>query len=386
MTNPREIRRKAENIYGELLRAWAAGTADDFFPRIVPADRKPHANLAEAARAVRELRDGSKERLGYGYMVEWEQVNSRRFGRNPFPRRIMFETAGDLLRLIEKQREFDAIVAAATAVRDAFPALGGWVGANLRTLPDLEPDLAGLIAVTRHLVAHPRPNCFARELPVPVDTKFVQRNRGVLRQWLDRLLPPHAVRPDEEHFERRFGLRYAEPDLFIRFLDPRLQARLCFPCPALALPLSTAAALEVGDAAVVVIVENKVNLLTLPTESGQIALGGLGHGIMLLQHLPWLRTASIFYWGDLDVDGFEILSSLRRLCPQTRSVLMDSRTLARHRPVAVCGNGRCPPVPANLTVAESAAFEQCASENIRIEQERLPAHVLCAPAALSMGT
>jgi len=385
MTNPREIRRKAENLYGEFLRTWAAGTADAFFPRVVPADRRPEGNPAEAARAVRELREGSKERLGYGYAVEWEEVKSRQFGRNPFPRRIVFETRGDLLRLIGKQREFDAIVAAAAAVREAFPELTDWVTENLRALAELGPDVAGLVAVTRHFLAHPRPKCFARELPVPVDTKFVERNRGVLRLWLDRLLPPHAIRADEEHFERRFGLRYAEPDLFIRFLDPCLQIRLGFPCPALALPLSTAAALDVGDAAVVV-VENKVNLLTLPKETGQLALGGLGRGITLLQHVPWLRTASIFYWGDLDVDGFEILSSLRRLFPQTRSVLMDFRTLARQRAIAVCGNGRCPPMPVNLTAAESAAFEACASENIRIEQERLTADVLCAPAALSMGT
>ena len=38
-------------------------------------------------------------------------------------------------------------------------------------------------------------------------TKFVERHRRILREWLDIVLPPETIRADEEHFERRFGLR-----------------------------------------------------------------------------------------------------------------------------------------------------------------------------------
>ena len=41
-----------------------------------------------------------------GYSIEWREVNSRKFGKNRFPVRILFETQDDLLRFTGKQREF----------------------------------------------------------------------------------------------------------------------------------------------------------------------------------------------------------------------------------------------------------------------------------------
>ncbi len=230
------------------------------------------------------------------------------------PRRVYFETREDLLRFIGKEREFDALVASVVLLRQQCPELESWITSNPKTIIALLDELPGLIAVVNYFKKNPRPNRFVRELPLSVDTKFIEQHKGVLRQWLDRILPAHTIRADEEHFERRFGLRYAEPDLFVRFLDPVLQDELGFPCSALSLPLSTLISLEVADARIV-IVENRVNLLTLPSTSRCIGLGGLGRGVTLLRYLPWLTRAPIIYWGDIDVDGFEILSIVRTLFP-----------------------------------------------------------------------
>lgn len=85
----------------------------------------------------------------------------------------------------------------------------------------------------------------ARELPIPVDTKFIERHQGLLRRWFDIVLPPHAIRADEDHFERRYGLRYVEPHLLVRLLDSELKRELAFPCSEFSLPLSTLADLPV---------------------------------------------------------------------------------------------------------------------------------------------
>jgi hypothetical protein len=97
------------------------------------------------------------------------------------------------------------------------------------------------------------------------------------------------------------------------------------------------------------IVENKVNLLTLPPSARTIAVGALGRAIVELRSVPWLARLPIFYWGDLDVEGFEILSALRAEFPQARSMFMDATAFANYRHLAVQGTGRKPAIPPHPT-------------------------------------
>ena len=219
---------------------------------------------------------------------------------------------------------------------------------------------------------HPRPNVFAREIPLSVDTKFVEQNSGILEQRLDRVLPPETIRADERHFERRFGLRYPEPQFLLRFLDPELQRSAGSPWRECSVSLHALAESPI-DATTVIIVENKVNLLTFPAVPSAIAMGGLGNGIVDLAYVTWLSNHSLWYWGDLDVEGFEILSRLRIRFPQTRSFLMDDTTLLRWKDsLAISGTARPRAVPALLTEPETTAFNFCDAHNMRIEQERIP--------------
>jgi hypothetical protein len=371
MIQPDEIHRKAENLYRDCLQAWLSGD-ESFFPRVIPARRTPDPeNVGAAVESMRRLREGSKESLGFGYTVEWREVNSRKLGRNKLPARIFFETRGDYLRFVGKEKEFTAFTDAVTRLRAEFPELDAWIRCNVQRMLEIASELDGLLHVLRFFREHPRPNLFARELPIPVDTKFIERRQGLLREWLDAILPPHVVRAEEDHFERRYGLRYAEPHLYVRLLDPDLARKLGFPCLEFSLPLHTLGGLAARPAAVV-IVENRVNLLTLPPQKLTLGLGALGKGVTLLRYIPWLSGLPVVYWGDLDVQGFEILSSIRACFPQTRSVLMDEGTLDRWRHLCTCGIAPGPPSLPHLTDPERAAYNRCRDENLRLEQERLP--------------
>ena len=370
MIQPEDIRRKADNLYPLFLRAWLTG--DGFFPRLIPSDKGLEQNLAAAVESIQRLRDESKESRGFGYTIEWKERKSRTHGSNLFPHRITFETRADLLRYIGRQREFDAFAAAVERIRSRYPVLEGWIRSHPSALIEAASDIIGLLDVVDYLHAHPRPGLFAREMPLEVDTKFIERNRRLLRDWLDAILPPHTIRADEEHFDRRFGLRYAEPNLLIRFLDDNLQRRAGSPWKECAVPLHALAAQPI-DADRVLIVENKVNLLTLPPLAGTLALGGLGNGAIDLRYLEWLNRVELWYWGDIDVDGLQILSRLRQLFPRLRSLLMDVETV--HCWKSRIGSpvpARALPAPANLTPPELAAYEICAQESLRIEQERFP--------------
>ena len=370
MIHPNEIRRKAERLYPQFLIAWLNG--EEFFPRTIPSQRQPNDDLSSAIQEVQRLRNEAKETVGHGYSVEWKEVNSRTHGRNLFPARILFETPHDFLKFISKKREFDSFTTAVEKIRTRLPALDPWIRSHRKLLSGIAADVPGLVEVVEYLQSHPRPGLFARELPLSVDTKFVERNQHILRDWLDLLLPPHMIRADETHFERRYGLRYAEPHLLMRLLDPSFRQKCGFPWPECSVPLQTLAEMQLAVDRVI-IVENKVNLLTLPLLQGTLAFGGLGYAVTDLRLLNWLREATIWYWGDVDTDGYSILSTIRSIFPQTQSLMMDHETLqAWKKNLMRPGTGRTVERPSGLTESEEAAFQECQLENLRIEQEHLP--------------
>lgn len=369
MIQPETLRRKAENLYGEFLCAWLEG--ESFFPRTVPAERRLDArDHAGAIAALQRLRDGSKEVQGFGYSISWRERKSRDFGRNPFPERIFFETQDDFLRFIDKHSEFIGFADAVTRLRAEFPILSGWIRSHRQLLIEVAPSLDGLLHVLRYFQQNPRPNRFARELPLPVDTKFIERHERVLYEWLD-LVVPEFVHSHETHFARRFGLLYPEIHVMVRFLDPQLQCEMASPWPELSLPISALAKLPVCSAEVIII-ENKVTLLALPQRARTIGLGALGRAVSELRYVRWLTNTPIKYWGDIDIEGFEILSALRAEFPNVTSLLMDEATLTRFQSLAGPGTGRQLALPPHLTPEERFAFERCLQQNIRVEQEKIP--------------
>ena len=110
LLNPDEIKAKALRQYSKFLSAWLAG--EDFFPLHIPGIGVPDDSLAVAQQQVQSLKNGSKDGLGHGYTIEWQERNSRHHGRNLFPDRVVFETRDDYLRFIGRQREFTEYAAA----------------------------------------------------------------------------------------------------------------------------------------------------------------------------------------------------------------------------------------------------------------------------------
>ena len=371
MISPVEIAAKAEKAYPRFLQKWVLGEDVDFFPLRVRANlavdpRRPAATIA----ATEELLAAAKEVRGWGYTVHRQRVRSRHLGTNEFPQSITIDSLDDLLKLSRKTEDFLAVCQVVNQVRAEFPGLEPWLRTNVRSLAALSESVGGLIRVAQYFVQNPWPDCYARQIPVRVDTKFVQRHGKILRQWLDELLPASAIDVNEKKFARRFGLRDGEPHRGIRLLDPELQLEVGLRYGELSLPLRSIAELPV-TAATVFIVENDLNLVTMPAFPRGIGIRGEGNSVNRLERVNWLVSNLVYYWGDIDVEGFLILSRLRNLFPHVQSLMMDLATIESQREYHVAGNMTEASPPTNLSPAESAAFEYCVHNNYRLEQEKI---------------
>lgn len=136
----------------------------------------------------------------------------------------------------------------------------------------------------------------------------------------------------------------------------------------------------------VVISENKDTALWFPPTPDAVSIEGDGTAVAAIAALDWVRAARyVVYWGDMDLDGLEILNQLRGTGLRVRSILMDvpsyqqweqfGTNVDRHgRPLRTSAR----PVP-HLTPAEAELYDllhepDCPGHR-RVEQERIPLSV-----------
>ncbi|WP_339684158.1 Wadjet anti-phage system protein JetD domain-containing protein [Gimesia maris] len=373
MITPSEIRKKSLRIYPQFVKSWLTG--QEFFPRRVPANLKLPKELGKAKQAIELLRANSKQNCGYGYSIDWEPIKSRSHGLNDFPVAIVLQTQMDLLRLVNAVEEFRTLQFSVEKLRRFQPSLEPWLleSTHWKDLLIAAGKLDELLLLTQYLVDHPRPNCFAREIALPVSTKLIEENKKLLASWLDLLLPRDKIdfKFNRTEFEPRYGLRFIQQHLLFRVLDPMLQQRLGLRFSELSLPVNSINELQPPPVNVFV-VENKVNLLTLPPISNSIAIGGLGKSISLFRDVDWLHRSNIYYWGDLDIEGFEILSQFREVFEHTESMLMDLTTFNTHSDLAIAWPNKPGSIPIKLSNSEQEIYHFLLHKKLRLEQERIP--------------
>lgn len=380
MLTPDEVRAKAARWWtsGEFLRAWLRG--EDFFaqPRDVPQIGlvRPGQALRDWAKIGREqeaLKAASKKALGYGYQLTWERRADRQIGGNDFIAGIFFDSAEDFLRFTRYDRDFRRFGRIAGLIESRLPALMPWVRQKPLRVLDFADDWYGLLRVCAYFLENPRPNVYVRQLPVAVPTKFIENHGAILRELLNFLLPETAVNADAETFEKRFGLRHKEEFVRFRILDENLAIA---GLSEMSLPLSQFEQLPIADRIErVFIAENEMNVLTFPPVANALMVFGKGKNITHLKLVEWLRAKPIFYWGDLDVEGFEILSLLRGFYPKVTSLLMDEATWTAFAGERGAGKNSVRQVPPMLTSAEERLFrhlKSCPIGACRLEQEKIP--------------
>ncbi|NEO84574.1 MAG: hypothetical protein F6J87_10025 [Spirulina sp. SIO3F2] len=372
MISPDEIKQKAERQYSKFLTS-VIEEGDNFFPLEFPVGKVP-SDYPALRDAVTKLLNQAKVQRGYGYHLELVQRNTRRHGMQSLPTKVWIDNEADYLRLLRKAKEVERFRQQVRLTLRVQPQLKPWLSAHPKKVIEYSNDWEALLDVCHYFQRCPRPNLYIRELPIRVHTKFIEQHKSIIQALLEAILPPEQLvditGEKDYRFEKRLGLKYREPLVRLRILDPMLRDRVQFSASDLSLPLSEFAQLNLAQPQCW-LTENLMNFLTLPPLAQSIGIFGSGYAVGQLKAAAWLQDCPIFYWGDLDVDGFKILSQLRSHFPQTLSVMMDQRTLETFQAFVVADTRASLEKLPHLTAAEQQLYEHLATTQQRLEQEHI---------------
>jgi hypothetical protein len=367
MITASEIKKKSENIYKEYLQSVVS--SEIFFPKVLRSNKSVSSDFNEMRKELAEVIDASKDRKGFGYTIIYKQINTRKHGIQSLPEEIIFQTESDFLKYLHIEKEVTTFRENIKIILSQFPELKEWLAKYPQKVIDNQDKWEGILKVCTYFKANPQPNLYIRELPIQVHTKFIENNKAMIKELLDVLISDF-IETEETNFERRFSLKYSEPLVQFRILDINISQSYFLGINNLSIPISQFEKLELPIEKVFV-VENKMNVLTFPVIDKSIVIFGSGYGVENLKNIQWLHNVELFYWGDLDVQGFEILSQFRDYIPHTKSILMDKITFEKYfekdkgTPTKIM-------TTLNLTADEQQLYDLLKSNNWRLEQEKIP--------------
>ena len=378
MVTPEQAAERIGRLYERKHSEWAvAGAAEPVvdIPLHPPTQEQVLAETKAAADWT-ALWKQTERRLGDGGQVVWETRQWANAGSQRMPVRLVLAEPDDAAAFIRRRGHWQAAESRTTELAGLLGAHGAAPGAALvepvqealrrraKRIADLDhAEYLRLRAALVWLLQNPQPEIYPRQMPIRgVDSKWLEKHSSLVEPLiasasgsasLGLLKPPGLVR--------------------MRFLDPALAPGGLTGLSAPVQELNQLAG-QLWELRAVIVVENLQTLLALPQADGVAAIHSSGYAAKSLSSIEWLRQSPLLYWGDLDVDGFQILAMIRQALPQTTSVLMDRATLKEHLDLSGPDRKDAPrTVPEHLTGVERDACAALADYGgVRLEQERIP--------------
>lgn len=375
MITPDEIKKQAAKWWKSFLQSYISG--EPFFPKRInrigkvrPTDVTSQFETIQLQ--IEQLYSQSKSSTGSGFIVKTGHQNFRRTGTHELPEFIEFENQDDYISFVGKKKDWQTFLKNYALITETIPSLKEWSLHNCLWLCDSGINWNDIMRVCEYFKKNPVPNLYIREFPVNTHTKFVEKNQPLLKELLDFLISD-SIDKTEKQFEKRFNLKYSESQVRFKILDKEISQNLFSGIDDLAIPVSQFETLKL-PIKMVLVVENKTTLyttFTLPKMDKAIAIFGQGNAVLNIKKASWLGEMEILYWGDIDVQGFEILSRLREHFIHVKSILMDKVTFETF---FENDNGTPTNISTklNLTDREQELYDILKANNWRLEQEKVP--------------
>ena len=358
------------------------------WPWVVPLGRSTERDVLTNAQLVLAWRDAWVDAKASGdFEVETDVIAWRAIGTQTVPVRVLFVNTKAIAKVAGLLPLWTQVVTRAKRFVALWPGIEEAMVREWAMLADWSDDaVLALERVLTWFVDHPKSGLYLRQLPIEgVDTKwFTEPRKKVVQRLLVAIReakvgavlgtePSEVLGPDMT-FETVCGLKPFPKLIRARLLD-EVDQKLFYGLSDLSLPLDEWAQLPLYPE-IVFISENLQTGLAFEAHPKSVVFFGLGAGVTQLAAIPWVRTARIIYWGDVDTYGLEILAHLRSVLPQTESVMMNRQTLEAFRGLAVAENRQASGAHVeHLRENEREVFDALKVGDLarlRLEQERIP--------------
>ena len=375
-TGAHDLRAQLQRCWdrGELLAGMVSGESS--FPRRLILKGPTSLQMAEQFDAVRDWI--AQLRALPHYRIEMREVRHRVLGANAVPGTVWVDTLDDALDVLGMRRKAGQFATLVERTRERQPLLLEWIARKPVKALELADVWDLLLDVVDWVKMHPCNGVYLRQVDIPgVHSKFIEAHRGVLIQWLDRVLPPGAVDTAASGvtgFARRYGFRDKPQRIRLRVIDT---AHALFPGAGdadITLDAESFSRLA-PTVSRVFITENEINYLAFPPVPDSLVIFGAGYGFEVLARAAWLDRCQVFYWGDIDTHGFAILDQLRSSLPHVRSLLMDRATLLAFEAQWGVEDKQTLRNLSRLNLEERTLYDDLRDNrlgpNLRLEQERI---------------
>ena len=340
----------------------------------VPTDQQARDNLGHFHAFFKAWKD-----FAYPELVEWQERQYRQLSEQRVPVKLRIFSLQQLTELLETEQQLENWLDKISSflqqsfVHDRhqhrlFQTL-------IHHLEQIErysqQEWQWLIQLIEQLKPNMGAGLYLRALPLSaVNTKFLEQNllltevicnvlyddeivlAGGLLAWLDCLDSPKGW-------------------LTIKPVCPNVQEKLGG-LPVFQLSTEVLDQFEL-PAERIIVVENIQSGLACPNLENSIVVCGGGKNISWM-NAKWLQHKQVFYWGDIDSEGLNILSMVRQKIPHVIALMMDEATVLQFQNHMVDEPDSIFSEPQYLTADELKLFHDLRAQtfkNRRLEQERI---------------
>jgi len=299
--------------------------------------------------ALKRLLEGAKNKKGFGYTVTLKTVKSRHAGEISMPDDIYFENVEDYVKFIDKEKEFLAFRKVAMKSQKLLPSILPWMQENpLKVIKHLA-NWNSILTIGKYFLANPQPKMYARALPLDIPTTFIEKHTTILAEIFNAILPTTAINTQENQFEQRFGLLYAEPIIRMRALDKMVFENL--PSEDISLTVSDWKT-QIVKTKNIFLATDLLNFLRFPNFPESLIIYGDAATLKVLKGLPWLAEKQTYLWTDISIKSFQLLADLRQSFSKVTPFLLDKTTFEKHASFASLSLKEELTMIAGLTTAE----------------------------------
>ena len=367
------MKQKLEKFYirGDVFKSYIA--EHDVLPIVVKLKKITQKDISQDFSKVQKDIKRLKE---LKLPLIYKEFSFKSIGRQSLPVEVRFEDLYEYLNFIEKYEEYSEFKTIYEKIVKKYPSLKELFLKKPFWILDYADRWDRILRVVDFMTKNKSPDCYIRELSInDVDTKFIEKHKKLLDNLLSNIFQNEPLKSLSDFaFEKKYGFKYPLAQVRFRILD---REHFINGLSDLTLTITEFEKLDL-EIKRVFIIENKVTFLSFFDFHDSIVIFGSGYKISLLKSVEWLKDKEIIYWGDIDEDGFAILSNLRRYFPQTKSIMMDTQTIEKFINLKVEYNKKIATKEnlSNLTKDEELVYERLKNDfygkNFRLEQEKIP--------------